>query len=392
MMATRIVIIGGGIGGLAAAGCLQARGIEATVYERTAELREVGAALGLWPNATRVLKKLGVLEALVEKSHVPPAGVLRDWRGRELMQMAELESDVPTVFAHRAELHRALLRALPAARLHLNKTCTGVQQNGQQMRAVFADGTFSEWADGVVGADGIRSVLREFTLRDGTPTYRGYVAWRGVAEFEPGQEIVGESWGRGQRFGFIPLGCGRTGWWATANKPGPEGQKTCGLSQAQWKRELRVRFAAWHEPIGKLLAATPEAAFLCNAIMDRTPPKVPRAWGDGPMTLLGDAAHPTTPNLGHGACLAIEDAAVLAHAVAAHATDMTRAFRAYERARFARTADIVRQSRKMGALGQWENGLACAWRNFMVRHMPLGDMRKRIRRLWDYDAWEAAVT
>ncbi len=386
----RIVIIGGGIGGLAAAGCLKVRGIESTVYERTAELREVGAALGLWPNATRVLRHMGVLEALVQRAHVPPVGELRDTTGKTLVKMAALETDAPTVFAHRAELHRAMLSILPKESVHLNKACTGVQRNGAQVRAVFVDGTFSEWADGLIGADGIRSVFREATLRDGKPTYRGYVAWRGVAEFEPGVEIVGESWGRGERFGFIPLGCGRVGWWATANKPGDEGQKTCGLSQAQWKRELLDRFEEWHAPIGKLLHATPEIAILCNAIMDRTPPKAPRAWGDGPLTLLGDAAHPTTPNLGQGACMAIEDAAVVAHALAT-VPDVAQAFRAYERARFARTARIVRDSRKMGAMGQWSGGFACWMRNLMVRMMPEGGMRKQFRELWNYDAWNVAV-
>ena len=226
------------------------------------------------------------------------------------------------------------------------------------MRAVFADGTHSEWGDGLIGADGIRSAVREATLADGAPVYRGYVAWRGVAEFASSGadgEIVGESWGRGMRFGFIPRGLGRGGWWATANKPGRQGQATCAETQGQWKKEILARFGKWHAPIPKLLETTPESAILCNAIMDRAPPKVPRAWGEGPITLLGDAAHPTTPNMGQGACMAIEDGAVLARAVA-EMPDMAAAFRAYERARLARTAKIVRESLKLGgagAVGEW---------------------------------------
>jgi 2-polyprenyl-6-methoxyphenol hydroxylase-like FAD-dependent oxidoreductase len=381
-----IVIIGGGIGGLALAGCLRARGIESVVYERAAELREVGAALGLWPNATRVLRRLGVLEGLVARSHVPPMGVLRDWRGRVLVKMAALESEVPTVFAHRAEVHRALLAAVPAERVQLNRVCTGVERREGKVRAAFGDRSFTEWAEGLVGADGIRSVVREQTLQDGAPRYRGYVAWRGVAEFAPeGEEIVGESWGPGQRFGFIPLGCGRVGWWATANKRGEEGRRTCADSQSAWRNELRQRFAGWHAPIELLLEATPESAVLCNAIMDRAPVK-PGAPGAGPVTLLGDAAHPMTPNLGQGACAAIEDAAVLARMLATM-PEATATFRAYERARYERTAMLVRESAKMGSMGQWENGLACAVRNFLVRHMPEGGMRKQFRELWSYDAW-----
>ena len=106
------IIIGGGIGGLATACSLRARGITCEVYERAAELREVGAAIGLWPNATRVLKHLGVLDELIRLAHVPPAGALRDWRGRVMVRMINFKSDVPSVFAHRADLHGVLLDAL----------------------------------------------------------------------------------------------------------------------------------------------------------------------------------------------------------------------------------------------------------------------------------------
>ncbi|HVT81931.1 MAG TPA: FAD-dependent monooxygenase, partial [Phycisphaerae bacterium] len=343
--------------------------------------------------ATRVLRRMGVLDELVRHAHVPPAGALRDKGGKQLVRMAALETDAPTVFAHRAELHRALLRAIPPETLHLNRLCASVQRQGNQVRALFADGSHTEWADGLIGADGIRSAVREATLADGAPTYRGYVAWRGVADFPSagtGGEIVGETWGRGQRFGFIPLGKGRAGWWATANKPGHQRQNTCAETQAQWKKELRARFGTWHAPIPKLLEETPESAILCNAIMDRTPPKVARPWGEGPLTLLGDAAHPTTPNLGQGACMAIEDAAVLAHAMA-EIPDIAAAFRAYERARYARTAKIARESLKLGAIGQWENGLACAVRNFLVRLSPRGGIERQFRELWFYDAWNAPV-
>jgi 2-polyprenyl-6-methoxyphenol hydroxylase-like FAD-dependent oxidoreductase len=394
----KLLIIGGGIGGLAAAACLHARGIEADVFERVAELREVGAALALWPNATRVLQRLGLLEGLVRRAHVPPAGALRDWRGRILKEMVQLQSETPAVFAHRAEVHRALLSAIPPERVHLNKRFTRLERNAGaegSVRAVFEDGTRSPWADGLVGADGIRSVVREQILQDGAAVYRGYVAWRGVAEFDAGGEVVGESWGRGQRFGFIPLGGSpqRVGWWATANKPGGQGAATCNRSPAQWKQELLERFKGWHAPIGKLLEATEEGAILCNAIEDRVPAgrgAGAGAWGEGPLTLLGDAAHPTTPNLGQGACMAIEDGAVLAQAAAA-IPDVATAFRVYERTRFARTARIVRESLKFGRIGQWENPVACWLRGMTVKMGREAGLRRQFQELWLYDAWDAPL-
>jgi len=400
--------MGGGIGGLATAACLRARGFDADVYERAAELREVGAALGLWPNATLVLQHLGVLDALKKLAHVPAAGALRDVRGKVIMKMQALETAVPTIFAHRADLHRVLLSVIPSDGLHLNKNCTSIEREGSRVRAIFADSTCSPWADGLLGADGIRSVVRDMTLHDGPPTYRGYVAWRGVAAFDPGEEMVGETWGRGQRFGFIPLGQGvhgagdsgavapdaaagpRVGWWATANMPESQADDTCRQPQAAWKKEVLARFKNWHRPIRDLLEATPESAFLCSAILDRPPPSADKPWGDGPVTLLGDAAHPTTPNLGQGACMAIEDAAVVAHAVAS-IPEIPTALRVYEMSRVARTAMIVSESLKFGKIGQWENPLACALRDALVRVAPEKRMRKQFRELWTYDAWEAPL-
>jgi len=162
------------------------------------------------------------------------------------------------------------------------------------------------------------------------------------------------------------------------------------MSREQWKQELLARFKGWHQPIERLLESTPESAILCNAILDREPPNPPKPWGKGPMTLLGDAAHPTTPNLGQGACMAIEDAAVLGQAVGSIPSVET-AFRVYERTRFARTAMIVRESLKFGKMGQWENKLACGVRNLMIKMSPSSGLRRQFRDLWMYDAWQAPL-
>jgi 2-polyprenyl-6-methoxyphenol hydroxylase-like FAD-dependent oxidoreductase len=157
-----------------------------------------------------------------------------------------------------------------------------------------------------------------------------------------------------------------------------------------WKKELRERFGQWHAPIPELLAATPESAFLCNEMMDREMDKRTHAWGEGAVTLLGDAAHPTTPNLGQGACMAIEDAAVAAQAIEC-LPEVDIAFRVYERTRYERTAMIVRESLKFGRIGQWENGVACGLRNFALRFAPDSTLRKQFQELWMYDAWGAPL-
>lgn len=381
-----LLIIGAGIGGLALAAALRQRAPHLTprLYERAKELKEVGAALGVWPNATRILRHLGCLDALVASSYTAPAGALRHHKGKILRQMNALSSDAPAIFAHRADLLNALLALTPKESLHLDHACTGYEtttiDGTEKVRATFANHPPTDWADALVAADGIHSAIRNQLLHDGPPTYRGYIAWRAVTNFSS-PDVVGETWGPGQRFGFIPLGQNRVGWWATANTPSPEA--TMKQSPAQWKEELLRRYHHWHLPIPELLHKTPEDALLCTPIADRD---VPSTWGAGPLTLLGDAAHPTTPNLGQGACMAIEDAAVLAKALA-EIPQIPTALRAYEKARIARTRFIVNESRKFGRMGQWTNAFACALRNTALRLAPESSLAKQFQTLWQHNAW-----
>ncbi|MGN6370820.1 MAG: FAD-dependent monooxygenase [Phycisphaerae bacterium] len=383
----KVVIIGGGLGGLALAACLRVRAagrVEAVVYEQAEELREVGAGLAVWPNAGRVLERLGVFGWLRERSHEAPVGALRDWRGRELMKMVAAQGEVPMVFAHRAVLLEAVRQAVPEGWVRLGKRCVGVERGAEGVRARFGDGTVSEWGDGVVGAEGVRSVVRGEVLGDGEARYRGYVAWRGVAEHY-GEEVVGETWGCGRRFGLIPLGAGRVAWWAAANDRSPE--ETLRNTPGRWKEEVLEMFGGWHAPIRQVVEGTAEEAVVCHAICDRAPVE---RWGEGAVTLLGDAAHPMTPNLGQGACMAMEDAAVLAHALDA-VPGVETAFRVYEATRMERTGGVVRESLRFGRMGQWGNPVACAVRNWMVRRVGGRGVEEKFRGLWGYDAWDVPL-
>lgn len=180
-----------------------------------------------------------------------------------------------------------------------------------------------------------------------------------------------EFWGYGKRFGVAPMGHGRIFWYATANAP----EGTLG-EQARWKDELRNAFQGWHSPIPELIEATDEEAILKHEMVDRPPL---HRWGKGRVTLLGDAAHLTSPNLGQGACLAMEDAAVLARCLAED-EDAPKMLREYESSRRARAAFIIRESRRLGQLGQLENRLAVALRTFVLIMSPkiLSEMRHRL--------------
>jgi 2-polyprenyl-6-methoxyphenol hydroxylase-like FAD-dependent oxidoreductase len=361
------LIIGGGIGGLAAGVALRRIGYQVRVCERAGEWREVGAGLLLAPNALKALQYLD-LSAAVEAAGIPlERAEIRTRRGDLLTAMPAgaigKRVGAPTVCLHRADLLALLAGALDPEVLRLGRECTGVEQEGTRVTARFAGGP-EEQGDFLIGADGLRSVVREHVPGMKPLRYAGYTAWRGIAACErPGfaAATACETWGCGLRFGFVPTDRRRVYWYATMNAPegahDPEGRR---------KQELLKRFARWHDPIPTLIEATEEATILRNDVYDREPA---RQWGQGRITLLGDAAHPTTPNLGQGACQALEDAVVLARCLAAGA-DTPAALRAYEAERMPRTRRIVQQSRRIGSIGQWENPWACGLRDLLTRMTP----------------------
>lgn len=351
----RAVIVGGGIGGLAAAVALRRVGIEAQVHERAPELAEVGAGLSLWSNAVHALRRLGVAERVLASASPLRETVTFDREGRVLSQLSldpiAAEAGEPTVCAHRAELQRALAAELDPDALKTNRACVGVEERLDRATAVFADGSRVD-GDIVIGADGIRSAVRASLVGPSEPRHSGYAAWRGIARIEHPALAGGKTaflMGRGAQAGLAPCGPGRTYWFLTRN--GPRGQTPPPDLRAAALEVVRGWPAAYRE----VVEATEPAALLWNDIVDRPPA---RTWGRGRVTLLGDAIHPTTPNLGQGACMALEDAVVLAASLR-NERDLERALRGYEDARRVRTALVQDQSWTLGGMFQWERPLAC---------------------------------
>src|SRR5438552_105040 len=332
----RIAIIGGGIGGLTAALALRQFGFAPEVFEQAPELLEVGAAIIMWPNAMRVLHRLGVGESVRQHGGVVAQTLWLKQDGQLLNHVRLPKTDAPAVVIHRADLQQALLHALPQDSIHLGHVFKAYEQLSDSIVAHFCDGPPFE-CDVLIGADGLHSRARAQLLNDGPPTDRGYTAWRGVIPYTPRSLTPAtaiEIYGRGQRFGIGPVGSGRVGWWATANKTvgfSPDRNKNVETNQSDEgvsisadssrdksiesgdglanRQELLRLFDGWCEPVLESIQATALSSLVRNAVFDRRPV---RKWGAGSLTLMGDAIHPTTPNLGQGGCLAIEDAAVLA--------------------------------------------------------------------------------
>jgi 2-polyprenyl-6-methoxyphenol hydroxylase-like FAD-dependent oxidoreductase len=365
------IISGGGIGGLCAALALRQIGWRVAVYEAAPILSEIGAGLTLWPNALHALDRLGLGAATRALGVVDlDGGTIANREGRVLATISTAalaaRHGAPIIVVHRAEFQALLADALGREHLH-----TGAQlraydpDDGGKVVAHFADGQTAR-GDIMIGADGLRSATRRQLRgpRAVGPRYAGYTAWRALIPY-PHDRIPrwGEIWGRGQRAGIAPVSGERVYFFATRNAPPGSGRDS---SPDERKAILVRHFGEWAAPLPALLAAIDPAALLQHDIEELPP--LPR-WGAGPATLLGDAAHAMTPNLGQGACLAIEDAVVLA-ACLRGATDLSGALRRYEGQRRPRTTAIARQAQFLGRVGQWSHPLACGVRDRAVGLLP----------------------
>ncbi len=369
-------IIGGGIGGVAAAAALYRFGIDATVYERAPELKEAGAGMMLWPNATRAIKSLGLLDDVAAHSGLNTHFLVRASCGKILMNIALGKFDVPALCTRRSDLLASLLSVLPGERIRLGRELTNIEQSESGVRLHFADGRVEEH-DAVIGADGIRSCVRTKLFGMSNPIYRGYMVWRGVAAYSGRALRHGynsETWGHGSRFGILDIGQGRFTWYATANGP----QRDTALPEER-KSELLRRFAGWHQPISELIESS--EWILENGAYDLAP--LPR-WTAGRVTLLGDAAHPCTPNLGQGGGMAIEDALVLAKCISSERS-IESPLRRYESLRRRRTRHVQQRSLMMGYIGQLENRAVVAGRRVVTSILPAALFEHNLKRVYSYE-------
>jgi len=352
-----IAIIGAGVGGLAAACALFRHGFNVAVYERAVELGEVGAGLQLGPNAVKVLRGLGIFEALQPLAFEPTNFVSLAWddahlRFREpLRATAATRFGAPYVMAHRADLHRLLVAQLPDDAIVLGAHCIGVTGTAAGVRADFADGRSIE-ADVVIGADGLNSVVRENVLGPQPAHYTQQMAWRCMVPIACMPTRVGPG-------GTVAIGRDEYVGWI-----GPDGHVICypisrgeiynifaGHVSEDWVEEswsvpssvdeLLAGYAGWNPALLDMLSQVRECYKW--GIRDRDPLA---RWTFGRITLLGDAAHPMMPTLAQGAAIALEDAFSVARHLSRHRDDPAQALAAYEAERLPRASKVQLQARQ----------------------------------------------
>jgi salicylate hydroxylase len=345
--ARSIAVIGGGLGGLAAALSLHRAGFAVDVYEQAPELNEVGGGINMGPNAARILYRLGLGDAL-DREAVAPLGMhQRRWDDGRTLQKGPVNPlcselyGAPHLTVHRADLQRLLGAGLPRERIHLGHCLTGLVDTGDRVEAEFANGNRAT-ADIVVGADGIHSTVRAILMGAEDPQFAGCVAYRGLVPAERiadlGLERGNQSWlGPGAHLVHYFVSGGRllnfVGW----------------TEHDSWNREdwtdratidrALAAFEGWHPQIRRIISAA-DTCFIW-ALFDRDP--LPR-WSVGRVTLLGDACHPMYPFMAQGAAQAIEDGATLTTLLAAGG-EPAEVLRRYEQIRLPRVTRLQQMSR-----------------------------------------------
>jgi len=387
----KVLIVGGGIGGLTAALCLAREGHDIELFEQAPDFSEVGAGLQLSPNCTRVLHHLGLEEALRQFAFLPQGTQFRDWKSGRVIAEQPLGDTVlstygsPYYHMHRGDLLQVLVAAAqktPGIRLNTDARVTALQQQPDGVQLSLGDNHCD--GDLLVGADGIHSVVRSLLWGQQQPTFTGNIAWRAVVPVER-----------------LPAGLIRpmsTVWWGPHRhfvhyyvRRGELVNCVCVVEKRGWEveswtepgdyQELKNDFAGWHSDIQTLIDSADRDSLYKWALFDRPP--MPQ-WGEGRVTLLGDACHPTLPFMAQGAAMAIEDGAVLAACLGRDGPISSRLQR-YEQLRRPRTAGIQTGSRRNATVFHM-TGIKAWLRNRAANKAG----QRSMANLFGYDALQAA--
>ncbi|MCB9640342.1 MAG: FAD-dependent monooxygenase [Myxococcales bacterium] len=370
--ADRVLVVGGGIAGLAMAICMLRQGRSVEVVERAETWRPLGAGIVLQCNATAVLRLLGVEGAIKKRGRLLEDGDFAEQSGRSLSQLTlrvMTEKFGPSYGIHRALLHESLLEACEGADIHMGETVTSIEQQGERAQVTFSSGRSGEY-DLVIGADGLHSKVRELIWPEAPkePTYAGYVCWRFICENVIQRNHMTEMVGRGRRFGLVPIGDNKLYCFTTLSAPadyGADNKDPLGL--------LRELFKDFGGDVPAVLASlTEETPILWHPLADIDQPY----WYRGRVVLIGDACHAMTPNMGQGAAQALEDVGILG-SLLHQGGSIEEVLQKYRKVRETRVKTFMKKSRQFGKINQWSSPFAASFRNLLLRMTPTSVIEKQ---------------
>ncbi|WP_243648733.1 FAD-dependent monooxygenase [Hazenella coriacea] len=376
-MEHKVIIVGGGIAGLCAAIALQKIGIEAKVYERSIEPTVAGAGIIIAPNALQALEPFGMADEIVRAGKASDGFHLLSDKGQTLTHLSIPSGFQKMYSIHRKDLHHLLLSVLQPDTVVWGKECTKIEQDDHHVRITFHDGSEAEGTI-LVAADGIHSIVRKQLFTGNFYRYAGYTCWRGVISSDGIPELSEdfiETWGTKGRFGIVPLPKNQVYWYALINSQANDAR----LSNFT-PNDLYDHFKDYHKPIPSLLKNTESHQIIHRDIVDIVP--MQRFYLNR-VIFIGDAAHAVTPNMGQGACQAIEDTRVLAECMKKY-TDFRQAFEEYDIHRRKRIEKISNQSMMFGKVAQADNPILTSVRNGLLKWTPKSVFQSQANHIYKF--------
>jgi len=361
-----IAIIGGGIGGLATAVGLHKIGIRAHIYEQTKSFKPLGAGIGIGSNVMLALNKLGVSDDILRSGMSLKKQRFLNGKFEEMnsidFTLLKKRFGEENIAIERSDLHKALFTAIDQTYFHFNKKVNHFEQINDKVVLHFTDGT-DKTVDYVIASDGIHSIFRKTLIPSSAPRFAGYTCWRGIAKNDGDvlPHLSSEAWSKHGRFGFAPLRNGDVYWFACVNA----NENDFNYKNLD-KSGVAEQFKHFSPVVERLINETYDDYFLHHDIYDIKPLKT---FIYNRVCLLGDAAHATTPNMGQGAGQSIEDAYVLMEALKSE-HHVHEAFNLYDKRRVRKTNKVIKLSRQIGWIAQWENPLLITFRNLAFPFVP----------------------
>lgn len=364
-----ISIIGAGIGGLTLGNILKQHQLDVILYESAPEIKPVGSGIMMAMNAMKVFEQLNLKEKVENAGNKIHGISITDGSFRSISRThssdLERKLNVSNVAIHRAELQKILAENIGFENIQLSHNLQSIEKN-DNYRLHFENRTAVE-SMVVFGADGIKSKVRNQILKTGTIRNTGQKCWRGLVNYDLPEEYHHEAlemWGKGKRFGFVKMSATKVYWYAV-------------ISDKSFKPDIDLCsvFSDFNPLVTKILQATSPGDIILNDITDLSP--IPEWYSDN-LCLIGDAAHATTPNMGQGACQAIEDAYIIGKLLVEN-KDFNQVFENFQKIRRKKVDYVVNTSRMIGKISLWKYGTG--FRNFLMRQIPESTNKKLIEKL-----------